>query len=244
MKKIISPCVYEVETGRGKKQVNVYVRIEYDGHCLSISGEIGTGRNMIAGGQCIEEVRQGIPKDGWTNEMIQQLCDIWEAWHLNDMRPYCSHMKELGWHKQATEKIRIEHHNLTREAIKRKKAAENRALESLRAGQSFVPTKEEIIYANLPYSLDMYNGENLLDKYGKLYQDAYELKGKDCLGHPNVTEELRGWISYKDHPTGFIGRPCPVCGYEYGTGWKTEEVPQDVLKWLEALPEASNRHAY
>ena len=53
----------------------------------------------------------------------------------------------------------------------------------------------------------------------------------------NGTKKIRGWISYKDHKLGFIGRECPVCGYKYGTAWKMEEVPQDIIEWLESLPE-------
>jgi len=28
-----------------------------------------------------------------------------------------------------------------------------------------------------------------------------------------------------------ISEPCPVCGYEYGTEWKHEDLPQEVIDW-------------
>ena len=34
------------------------------------------------------------------------------------------------------------------------------------------------------------------------------------------------------------GKPCPVCGYQYGHAWQTEEVPQEVIDWLFNLPES------
>ena len=90
---------------------------------------------------------------------------------------------------------------------------------------------EETAYANMKYSIDVYNDEDFP------YKNAYELKEKDCLGHSNTEYKTRGWILYKDHELGFIGRECPVCGYKYGTSWKVEEVPQDVIEWLNNLPE-------
>lgn len=56
--------------------------------------------------------------------MLKKLCDIWDLWHLNYMRPYCQHQKELGWDKIAGEKITLYHYRLTDDANKRKKAAE------------------------------------------------------------------------------------------------------------------------
>jgi hypothetical protein len=48
-------------------------------------------------------------------------------------------------------------------------------------------------------------------------------------------------ISFKNHPdglNGLIGKPCPVCGYEYGSKWLHEDVPQDILYFLNALPKS------
>lgn len=116
--------------------------------------------------------------------------------------------------------------------------AKKRALECLKNGEPFYPTKEETTYANMEYSIDVYDGEEVT------YGEVYELKEKDCLGHSNTEYKTRGWISYKDHKLGFIGRECPVCGYKYGTAWKMEEVPQDIIEWLESLPETKVKPAW
>lgn len=34
-------------------------------------------------------------------------------------------------------------------------------------------------------------------------------------------------------------KKCPACGYEYGTNWKTVEVPPDVLDFLRGLPDST-----
>lgn len=239
--KIINPCKCKVyTTTENKVSKNAFAKIEYDGKCLSISGVIAplaNGNCLGSAGQCVDEIREGIPTDEWTTEMLKKFCDIWDKWHLNDMRPYCEHMKELGWIEHISDKIKIETWTLTNDAIKMKENAKNRALDCLRNGQVFRPTKDETVYANMEYSIKVYNNEDISYKYGKLYRDAYELKKRDCLGHPNTEYKTRNWISYQDHKLGFIGRPCPVCGYKYGSSWKIEEVPQDVIEWLNNLPE-------
>ena len=41
-----------------------------------------------------------------------------------------------------------------------------------------------------------------------------------------------------EHPGGLLSVPCPECGYEWGTSWLIEEVPEHILDWLAALPDA------
>ena len=246
MIKIINPCQCEVHTrySNTTQMANAFceIKINEDG-ILSITGVVGPTRNGNAKGsfgQCVDEIRQGTPTENWTYEMLQKFCDIWDLWHLNDMRAYCHHQKELGCDKHFKEKVKIEIWTLTKEAIEEKRKAESRALECLRNGRPFYPTKDEIAYANMKYAIKVYNDEDP----SLLYRDAYEFKEKNCLGHPNAEYKDRCWISYKDHPLGFLGRPCPVCGYAYGTSWLKEDLPQDVIDFLESLPETKIRPAW
>lgn len=55
---------------------------------------------------------------------------------------------------------------------------------------------------------------------------------------------LASWVHPEEHKKGVLGKACPVCGYKYGTSWLTEEVPTDVLKWLEALPNTDRTPAW
>ena len=34
-----------------------------------------------------------------------------------------------------------------------------------------------------------------------------------------------------------LKKPCPVCGYKFGCGWKKVEVPTAVLEFLISLPD-------
>lgn len=55
-------------------------------------------------------------------------------------------------------------------------------------------------------------------------------------------QRAEGWthVGGKD----VIGKPCPSCGYKYGTAWLFEEVPADVLEYLRGLPEATTKPAW
>ena len=229
MKKIINPCV--CETGYGMAQA--YVKIEYENKKLSICGVVGPMKNgncKGSAGQCIDSIRNGKPVEGWDDEMLKKLCDIWDEWHLNDMRPYCEHMKALGWNEQAKEKVKVAKWKIKREVMNMKRDAESRAIKCLKNGECFVPTPEETMYANLRYEVKTYNDE-AVDS-----QEFYEFKEVDCLGRSNVEYKTRGWIRCTEHELGFLKRKCPVCGYEYGTSWLIEEVPADVIEWLFNLP--------
>lgn len=59
-----------------------------------------------------------------------------------------------------------------------------------------------------------------------------------------VEVKTLGWLRPEEHPDGLLCRPCPVCGYKYGSAWKKEEVPQDVINWLFNLPDTTVQPAW
>jgi hypothetical protein len=65
-------------------QISADIRVKLRGDRLSISGVVYEGErllrsesNLISGGQCLDEARSIIP---------EKLAEVWERWHLNDMR--------------------------------------------------------------------------------------------------------------------------------------------------------------
>lgn len=234
MYKIVNPCMCDV--GKMNKY-NAFAEIKYskDGS-LSIVGVIGPRSNgdcFGSCGQCVDDIRKGTPTSKWNKEMLQKFCDVWDEWHLNDMRAYCSHMKELGWSEQTDEFVEVKKWDLKKEAWDKRRAAERKAIEYLKAGKTFTPTAEEVKYVNLELSVKTYNGEGLSNP------ELYEFKGKS-----NIENVRRGWLSVKDTHYGFLGKSCPVCGYKYGSSWLKEEVPEDVLAFLESLPESKIKPAW
>lgn len=238
MKKIINPCICETYSGSGRG----FVKIKYDDGKLSLCGVIAPMRNGDAKGfcgQCINEIRGGEPIEGWTREMLDKLCDIWGKWHLNDMKPYCKHQKEAGWDELAKKKVTLYNYRLNQETVSKQKEAEKAALTALREGKVFQPTEEQTMYAAMPYFIQTY--EELSGEMAERYEPKKPLFAGD-----NEATEIKtlGWLTPKDHPDGILGRPCPVCGYKYGTEWKKEEVPEDIIDWLFSLPETEVEPAW
>lgn len=48
-------------------------------------------------------------------------------------------------------------------------------------------------------------------------------------GQKSPSWNLLGWVRPAEHPDGLLGKPCPVCGYRYGTEWKHEPLPQEII---------------
>ena len=231
-RKVINPVMCEVYGGMARG----FVKIEFADGRLSISGVIGPRQNgncRGSAGQCVDEIRKGKPIGEWTEGAVQMLCDIWEEWHLNDLRPYCPHQKELGWNKLADKAVTLYNYQLTREALGRKETAQDAAVKALERGETFTPTPEQVKYAKLP----------------RLITTSVEISGEDAENYeprkpllvgdkgPTSTKQL-GWLQESEHPDGILGKPCPVCGYKFGTKWLREEVPQEIIDWLFALPDA------
>lgn len=243
MKKIINPCTCKVYTKTGRiAQSNAFVEITYENGKLSLRGVIGPMRNgncKGSCGQCDEEIRNGMPKEPWTKEMLEKLCDIWDKWHLNDMRPYCQHQKEFGWREQACEKITLYHYKLNDESAKKQKKAGMAASEALKQGTTFTPTAEQTMYANMKYFLDTYDKIEEGSELSKYY-----VPYKSCIGTPETETKTRGWVRFDESDKGILCKPCPVCGYKYGTNWTKEDVPQEIIDWLSELPETIIKPAW
>lgn len=232
MSKIINPCMCNTYEGKAKG----FCKIEFENGNLSISGVIGPKRNGNAKGscgQCVDDIRNGDPLPGWDREMLNCFCDIWEKWHLNGMRPYCQHQKELGWDQLARKEVMLYNYTLCREAMDKQKDAERASIKALKSGTVFAPTEEQVRYANLPYSITTH--EKLTGEMEMLYKPRKPI----YAGDKGATEiKTLGWLKPEEHPEDLLCRPCPICGYKYGTAWIKEEVPKYIIEWLFKLPEA------
>ena len=72
----------------------------------------------------------------------------------------------------------------------------------------------------------------------------YEPQKKTERNDGPTEEKALGWLKPEEHPEGILGKPCPVCGYKYGTSWLREEVPEDVLQFLYSLPNTTKQPAW
>lgn len=168
--------------------------------------------------------------------MLRKFCDIWDRWHLNDARPYCSHQRQLRWDKLATKEVTLYHYTKTVDAIRKQNAAKEAAIKALVEGKTFIPTEEQTFYAALPYEVT---------KPEEWQDENYQPRKRLYAGDKGATEiQKLGWLRPSEHPDGILSKPCPVCGYKYGTSWLKEDVPQAVIDWLFNLPNATTEPAW
>lgn len=234
------------------RPVDVFFKIEITDGELSISGVIGPTRDGNAQGGCgqicMEFAHRNpahndrrydhliVPEDitfapGWNKGMWWDLLEIWNDWHLNDMRAYCEHQKALGWRELASKEVTIYHWRLKTEFFSEKREIEGVAVESAKRGVVCKLTPHQLAVLNA----EVRHGTHTPEAPSELYEPKKPLYNGDN-GHEE--KKLIGWLRPDEHPDGIMCKPCPVCGYKYGSEWKREELPEPVIKFLTALPDA------
>lgn len=231
-----------------------YIRIEVevkDGE-LSISGEKwGSGgqidmefqhRNRAQNDRRTNHLIQ--PKEirfapGWNSTKWLDLLDVWAKYHLNHMNPGCEHMTGPEWDSSKT--LTLYYYRTKKHVRETRDNYMDRAKLVLQNGGILEPTLEESRLACLPDELTLAWPELCPE----LAQD-YEPNGPHYQGdHYNKASEEKtaGWVLPENHPEGLLTKPCPVCGYKYGTAWRKRELPQSVIDFLAGLPDADSEGA-
>lgn len=228
-----------------KSKVPIHVGITFKGGKLSMSGVVGAYTNgNCAGscGQCLDTLKDSklTLGGGWTGKDVARLYDVWDRWHLNDMRAECEHQIALGWREEASRKVTLYYWTVKHEWWLSIRETEKSAKEAIRAGHAFMPTPDQTFLANLDHRVITHT-DSLPTEISEYYEPKKPLYAGD-IGHTEI--KALGWLTEKEHPDGLLSRPCPVCGYKRGHSWCKEEVPEDVLVWLQSLPEASHPCAW
>jgi len=203
----------------------IFVKVVWDGARLSLTGVEGPTKNGDAHGSCgqirIDATKYDKLPTGWTPELLGELAEIWERWHLNDMRAGCEHQRAL-WDTQ--HEVEIVTYSLTREAIREQRSIQARAMLRLRQGETVTLTAEESAHLSLPYETHQ-------------APDA-DGPGSGCYKVSHRETRKVSQIFPTQHPAGVLCKPCDVCSYKYGSQWLHEDVPDDVLDFLCSLPES------
>lgn len=243
--RVLNPGTVEEYSHGERRRFPVFVKVEYRDGQLSMTGVVGPRANGDAWGSCgqivdtlAREDFQPTPGAGafWAMN-AKKLRATWERWHLNDMRPCCEHQRALGWYEKAGEKVKLYHWRLDDAAQKEKTAAEKAAQAALLAGEVFTPSKRQHEAARREYELTTHTPEA---------PKHYGPRGPLWAGHSSVPVEEKGLgcLYEKEHPEGLLCRPCPECGYKYGSEWRREDVPEAVLRFLYECPEAETKPAW
>ena len=216
----------------------VYIRVEFAAGELSLTGVVGPRKNGNCAGGCGQIILSDAPlcdggfAPGWSIPSVRKLRGVWERWHLNHMRPECEHQRAAGWLETDGERVKLYDWCLVPGIYKERREIERRSLAALKAGEAVSLTGEEQALLALPSTVTTH------EEQPPQPWDYYELDNHAGI-RPAVTVKALGWLKESEHPRGILSKPCPECGYKYGSSWLKEEVPADVLAWLEGLPECA-----
>lgn len=211
--------------GRGSRINAVDVEVELkekpDGLVFSACGEIWDGNHsdVVSAGQNLDEIAKYIH-----NNRFSRIYAMWQKYHLNDMRPECEHQRELGWREKALRSVTIYTHKLNSDTIRKQHEIERSALERIKNGETVSLSESDRDLLNLQYEIETCKKDLPED-----IASYYKLDG--------AKERLLGWLEPEEHPEGLLCRPCPVCGYRYGTAWKYMPIEPDDLKMIKSLME-------
>ena len=96
-------------------------------------------------------------------------------------------------------------------------------LECEHQAATFTPTPEQTHMALLKYSLTTPTS-TLPENISQYYEPKKPLYRGDT---EHTERKKRGFLREEEHPDGILCKPCPVCGYKYGTSWNYFPVPRD-----------------
>jgi hypothetical protein len=197
-------------------------RLNEDGKVrLSISGDTHYpgARDIESGGQIRDEVLALLttPRSilNYPKEKIARLVEVWDRWHLNDMRPGCEHQRE--W--DTREKIQLVTYRLKDDTLLEQHAIRRNWTKRLERGATVLATEDELRIVAMPWEIKRGDDRPAPEP------DYYKEHGRET--------KTAGWVRPEEHPRGLLCKPCPTCGYKYGSAWKYEPLPADVVKFLE-----------
>lgn len=235
-KRFVMPGLIPGDGTPGVKWVRLFVTIEYKDGRLSITGVEGPLSSGDCRGSCGQTgIRADITpndKEGWTTETVDRLRQIWDRWHLNDMRPGCEHQQGPEW--DASRPVELQELSWRPEFTKARDAAVAGRLtpieyETFANREIFGQAVRAQVVYRLTTAIVKPRHPDLWGPEGDTLLAAGYLK----LGKTET--KTAGWVYPTEHPDGLLCKPCPVCGHRYGTEWKKEEVPGEVVEWLRGL---------
>jgi len=205
------------------KRVSVFCEIGVKNGELSITGVVGPKRNGDAEGGCgqidLSEYSGWEFAAGWDKETLDKFTDVWARWHLNDMRPGCEHQRD--W--DTSEKIGVIQYTYTDLYTTLSKMEKTMPERLTSLDKENLALGKKAFRAFLGYG----NGTR---------GDVLEACEAGLLRTCGIEEKLAGWVYPTQHEKGLLTKPCPVCGYKYGSAWLKEELPQDVFDFIDNLP--------
>ncbi|MDH5645206.1 MAG: hypothetical protein OEZ01_04320 [Candidatus Heimdallarchaeota archaeon] len=218
------------------KHATVYCKIKFKDGRLSITGVEGPYTNGNCAGSCgqinihLTKKQETIKLNpAWNKSMLAKFFNVWDEWHLNDLNPNCEHQIGPAWTRKNVTLYHFELNKKTENAILE---AKKQALQVLKDGNLFKPTKHQIVICALKSKI-IHHTDKLPKTLNKYYAPC--VKKYDWQVGPQEIKSTNR-LTEEEHPEGFMSKPCKVCGYKYGHGWKFKKVPEDIISFLKNLP--------
>ena len=172
--------------------------------------------------------------------MLDRLCNLWEAWHLNDLHPECEHQRALGWCEDAGKEVNLYHWTLNTDVTPQQRKIKDKVLEAAQKGREISLTREERLILSLDYEVTTWVPQ-LPSILREFYKPRKRLYPSD---RGFIETKTLGYLHPEDHPLGILAKPCPVCGYKYGTSWNTVKVPKEIIDELWMFPATKIKPAW
>jgi hypothetical protein len=228
--------VYRIgnRTAYGERSFPVFVKAEYTDGKLSMTGVEDPKRNGDAVGACGQICMyptwdQYAPAPGWTAESIARLFEIWDEWHLNDMQAGCVHQR-ANW--DALAKVLVTEYTWSVKYHQMSKRAGNGELTDQEYAD-FAPISQRVLAATIGSKTPKYASPEI----AVLLDEGWIKAGKTEV-------KTAGWVHPEEHPEGLLMKPCEVCGYEYGSSWLKQDVPESILQELKDFPDTDREPAW
>ena len=209
-----------------------FCEIKFDGKRLSITGVIKPMRQggCEACGQIydeIKDVKEYAP--GWTQGMAEKFVKVWQRWHLNDMNAGCEHQRK-NW--DTDKQVTLVKYTWTSKYHQARKNAVDGEM-SMEEYAAFKDISRQVLDNTIGINSPKYETAEIKELLKGGWIEAKDTEVKSA-----------GWVNYMEHPDGILRKPCKVCGYKYGTKWLHEDVPEDVINWLNNLPDTDEIPAW
>lgn len=210
--------------GHGRKDCAVEVTMEYreddDGKKeLSICGDIWSTchTDIYCGGQCLDTIAEYVH-----SPLFKRLYRLWKLYHLNGMHPECVHQHELGWHELAKKEVPMYIFALNSDALREREEIRRYVMGLLRSTGTVSVTPEARKCLNLEYRIT-----SPVNSLSPDLAPLYKLE--------RTENRTLGFLRPDEHPEGLLEKPCPVCGYKYGSGWNHFPISEEDEKLIYEL---------
>ncbi len=248
----------------GKKHVPVFCKIEWKDTKLSISGVIHPMKDggAYSAGQISMNFQRRGQEDRtdlvspskitfasfWDTKTWLDFLDVWHEYHLNDLQAGCEHQRAEKWGEKKITLVKVESQTW--------KAVSNPIYNQLKRDFAIVEShfKEG---TKIPLQVKMSLDPSIHAPW-RIFQKCLESAKEGVVFKPTnesektwigtnapikitAKEKSANWVFEKEHPEGVLCKPCPICGYKYGSAWLKKEVPESVLEFLKSLPDADKQ---